>query len=237
MARKGQKKALKRTKAPKTWKIKRKEGMWTTNPHCGPHDKSAIPLLFVLRDMLGYAQNAREARQILSEGNVFVNGKVRRDMRYPVGIMDVLEIPKTGETFRFLVDKKGSLLLHPIEGEEKKLRIVKILNKHIVPKNNVQLSLHDGSTLLVKNNFSPSDSLLISEKKIVGHLPFAAGNIGLVLKGDNVGRVGKILDIKRYGIYQDIAVLEDSERFETLADYVIVIGDTAPRISIPEVIA
>jgi len=236
MARKGQKKGLKRTKAPKTWRIKRKVEMWTTNPHCGPHNKAAIPLVFVLRDMLGYAMSAREARRILSERKISVNGRTRHDIRYPVGIMDVVEIANTGEAFRMLVDKKGSLMLHPIEGEEKKIRIAKILDKHIMPRNRTQLALHDGSTLSSEQKVSTSDSLLISERKIVGHLPFTKGNIGLVVKGDNVGRVGKIVDIKNYGIYQDIVVLEDHERFETLADYVIVIGDTEPRISMPKVI-
>lgn len=61
-----------------------------------------------------YALYAREAKMILADkdGNVKVDGKVRSDEGYPVGIMgnnnkynvDVITIDKTRESFRVLYD-------------------------------------------------------------------------------------------------------------------------------------
>jgi small subunit ribosomal protein S4e len=36
------------------------------------------------------------------EGMIKIDGKVRRNPRFPLGIMDVISIEKTGESFRML---------------------------------------------------------------------------------------------------------------------------------------
>jgi small subunit ribosomal protein S4e len=41
------------------------------------------------------------------EGLIKVDNKIRRDPRFPLGIMDVVSIEKTGENFRILYDVKG----------------------------------------------------------------------------------------------------------------------------------
>ena len=41
------------------------------------------------------------------DGNIKIDNKVRRDPRFPLGIMDVVTIDKTGEFFRILYDVKG----------------------------------------------------------------------------------------------------------------------------------
>jgi len=45
------------------------------------------------------------------EENVKVDGKTRRDDGFPLGVMDVLSIEKTGENFRILYDCKGRFVL------------------------------------------------------------------------------------------------------------------------------
>jgi small subunit ribosomal protein S4e len=52
------------------------------------------------------------------EAHVKVDGVVRRDKGFPLGVMDVVSIEKTNESFRILFDVKGRFVLKSIKGEE-----------------------------------------------------------------------------------------------------------------------
>lgn len=62
-----------------------------------------------MKNRLKYALSARDVTKIVrdKEGLIKVDHKIRRDPRYPLGIMDVVSIDKTGEHFRILYDVKG----------------------------------------------------------------------------------------------------------------------------------
>lgn len=250
MARKGQRRGLKRSKAPKSWRIARKEKKWTINPHSGPHNKEAIPLAFILRDYLGYAHTLREAKQILNERKVEINGTVRCDYRFPVGIMDVVEIPATNECFRVLLNRKGNLMIHPIPDEEKHFRPLKIAGKYLVKGGRTQLRFHDGTTLLVDGtaeekaaevkrrkakkakeaSYSAFGTVLydFNSKTIVDYFPFAKGNFAVITGGRNVSRSGSIASVK-----ENFVEIEGEESFRTLKDNVFVIGTKKSVISLP----
>jgi len=96
---------LKRHIAPRTWKIHRKEGRFIKRPDPGKHTRdNCIALGVVLRDMLGYAKTMSEAKKILGARKISVNGKVRADVKYPVGLMDLLQIKDTNENFLVMFD-------------------------------------------------------------------------------------------------------------------------------------
>ncbi|OYT47886.1 MAG: 30S ribosomal protein S4e, partial [Desulfurococcales archaeon ex4484_42] len=70
MARMGGRRHLKRLAAPDFWPILKKEYVWTVKPSPGPHPiERSIPLLIIVRDILGYAETAREARRLIAEGH------------------------------------------------------------------------------------------------------------------------------------------------------------------------
>lgn len=52
-----------------------------------------------------------------------VDGKVRTDINFPAGFMDVVTIEKTGEHFRLIYDVKGRFAIHRISAEEAKVSI------------------------------------------------------------------------------------------------------------------
>jgi small subunit ribosomal protein S4e len=55
-----------------------------------------------------------------------IDGKVRRDHGYPIGIMDTISIEKTGENFRLLYDAKGRFKLHKLaKPEEANVNFIK----------------------------------------------------------------------------------------------------------------
>jgi small subunit ribosomal protein S4e len=93
-------------------------GKYSTRPSQGPHKlKECIPLSILLRNRLKYALSGKDVFSIVrdKEGMIKIDGKVRRDPRFPLGIMDVVTIDKTGENFRILYDTKGRYQAHKID--------------------------------------------------------------------------------------------------------------------------
>ncbi|ERH12010.1 MAG: ribosomal protein S4E, partial [halophilic archaeon J07HB67] len=64
----------KRLSAPDSWPVERKEETFTVKADAGPHGETGVPLLIVLRDVLGYVDSRKEARYALEGGSVLVNG-------------------------------------------------------------------------------------------------------------------------------------------------------------------
>jgi len=249
VARMGGQKRLKALASPKFWPVLRKEYKWTVKPRPGPHPMEySLPLLLIVRDVLGYAKTAREARKIIAEGHFKVDGRVRKDYKYPVGLMDVIEIVDTGEAYRFIPYPVKFFKLHEIPREEANLKPVRINNKTTVKGGHIQLNLHDGRNILVKvkdprrpveDVYKTLDTLLITlpEQEIREHIKFEEGALAIIIAGRNVGRVGRILGVQRgWGRKRSIVTLEDpsGNQFQTTLEYVFVIGREKPVISLPE---
>ena len=152
MGKKGKTGRLKRNPAPRFWPIPRKKFVWAPKPTSGPHPISnCLPLLLVIRDILGLAKTQREAKIIISQGKLLVDGRIRRDVRFPTGLMDVIHIPENKRSYRILPSKKG-LILHPIEPDETKFKLSRIENKTIIKHSHLQLNLHDGTNIFCNGN-------------------------------------------------------------------------------------
>ena len=146
-------KHMKRLTIPKSWKIAKKEVKWAVKVSPGKHSKdAAMPLGMVVRDMLGYADSMREARRIIGSRKILVDGRVEIDYKAPVGFMDVISIPETGEHYRMLFDAKGRLTLIQIDAERAKWKLVRINNKTYVRGGKVQLNLHDGRNIVIERD-------------------------------------------------------------------------------------
>lgn len=50
----------KRLSVPKSWPVARKEQQYTVKASAGPHGEAGVPLLILLRDVLGYADSKRK---------------------------------------------------------------------------------------------------------------------------------------------------------------------------------
>ncbi len=224
----------KRLSAPKTYKIPRKIYKWTVKPSPGPHDKNAVPLLIVVRDYLKLADTAREARRIIAAGEILVDGVPRKDYKFPVGLFDVIKIPKLEKSYRMIFDEKGRYL--PIEIEDDNLKLYKIVNKTMVRGGRVQLNLFDGTNILGDNSYKTKDSILmeIPEKKIVEHLPFEVGALVMITGGAHAGEIGKIKDYKiiRSSSPNLVTVDVEGREITTIEDYVFVIGKNKPVIDL-----
>ena len=136
-------KHMKRLASPRTWSIPKKGNVWVTRQNAGPHPiQSSIPLLIAIRDELKYCDTAREAKRIIAQKEIIVDGKPVRDPKRPLGIMDVVRIPKVKEQFRVLPDEHGRIKLVPISPEEAKWKLVRIENKTKVRLGRTQLTVN-----------------------------------------------------------------------------------------------
>ncbi len=232
---------LKRLLAPRFWRVGKKVAPWVISPSPGPHKKfECIPLGIIVRDILGYAETYKEAKKIIKAREILVDGRVRRDHKYPVGLMDVVSIPRTKENFRITVDKDGLKLIR-IPEEEAKVKVCKIKSKTKVKGGKVQLNLHDGRNVLVdekEDEFKTGDSLLIEipSQKILEHIRLEEGATVLVTKGKKAGRLARVKSVTKPKFKQPAKVVceGDGEEFEVLKEHVIVVGKGKPAIKLVE---
>lgn len=249
MGRKGKTARLKRKPAPRFWPIHRKELPWVVKPSSGSHSlQNSLPLTLVLRDMLGVAQTRKEAKLILSQGKVLVDGKVRKQDDFPVGLMDVVSMPEMDKYYRVIPSHKG-LVLTSISKEESNTKLLRVEDKTAV-HNGVQIALHDGSNMLIKVadpknprevTYNTFDILKMTfpEKQVALSLKTKQGNIAVITGGKNIGKIGKIVEIEKAEAKkrrQALVVIEDSQgaRYQTIMEFVFSIGETQPLISMPE---
>jgi small subunit ribosomal protein S4e len=231
------KKHIKRMAAPNSWAIPRKTSYWVTKPRPGPHGTTeSMPLLAVIRDMLKLCDNAREARFIIGGRGVHVDGKVVTDYKYPVGLMDVVTIVKTKQSFRMLVDYKAKLQLVPVEEAEKAWKLARIDNKTSVRKGKVQLNLHDGRCLMVpKDQYKTGDVLKIElpSQKVMKAFKLEKGSLALLVGGSHPGTMQTIESYQiRRGSAPNIVTFK--EGFSTVKENVFVVGDKTPEIKLLE---
>ena len=227
----------KRLSMPKTWNIQRKTHKWAVKASPGPHSGlKSIPLLLVIRDVMKLANSSREAKKILHDGNILVDGVVRRDYKFPVGVFDVITIPKVGLSYRVFLDAKQRLSLVKISDPEVKL--CKITDKTIVKGGNTQLNLHDGSNIISDEySYHSSDSVILTlpERKVVKHITYKPGSLALVIGGAHSGELATIEDIRKTrSAMPNMTSLHSSYDFETIEDYVFVIGKGTPEIETPD---
>lgn len=252
MGKKGGSKSLKRKPAPRFWPIHRKEFVWTVKPKPGPHSlESCLPLAIVLRELLGFAKTKKEAKTIVSQGKVHVDGKIRREDDFPVGLMDVVFTPDINKAFRVLPSSKG-LILHPIDKGEAAFKLCRIENKTVVKNGHVQLHLHDGSNILVKvadprnpqeDVYETLDTLKVSlpEKRILEHTKMKKDVFAMITGGKNSGKHGTIVEIEEVRGQKRRRALgkirdKEGETYQTILDFVFAIGETHPSVSLPEAV-
>ncbi|MBI1978878.1 MAG: 30S ribosomal protein S4e [Candidatus Aenigmarchaeota archaeon] len=227
---------LKRLLSPSFWKVPKKEKKWVVTPHAGPHPKmQSIPLSVILTHMLKIADTTTEAKKIIRKGEIFVDGKRRKDYAYPVGLFDVVSVPKLKKHYRVVPGGKG-LELIGIE-KDANLKICAIDDKSVLRKSKTQLNLHDGKTILVENgNYKTGDSLLVElpSLKIVEHLPLEKGNIGLISHGTGSGKLGKVKELVKGTIRepQKVVCEVDKEDRTVSKHSFIVVGKERSAIKI-----
>ncbi|XP_039268154.1 small ribosomal subunit protein eS4, Y-like [Styela clava] len=239
MAR-GPKKHLKRLAAPKHWMLDKLTGVFAPRPSTGPHKlRECLPLAIFLRNRLHYALTYDEVKKILMQRLVKVDGKVRTDVTYPAGFMDVITIEKTGENFRLVYDVKGRFAIHRITAEEAKYKLCKVKKLGTAAKGVPFLVTHDARTIRYPHpDVKVHDTVAvdIATGKIISHTKFEIGLLCMITGGHNIGRIGTIMHREKHPGSFDIVHVKDAtgHTFATRLGNVFVIGQVnKPNISLP----
>ncbi|MFN3527659.1 MAG: 30S ribosomal protein S4e, partial [Candidatus Altarchaeaceae archaeon] len=210
-------------------------------PRSGHKKDKSFPLLYIVRDILKFANNSKEVKAILRNNNVLVDGKVRKDTNFGVGLMDVIAFPKIEKYYRVLPSKTKKLQLKEISKEEAKIKLAKIIRKKMIKHGNLQITTHDGYTFLIKkedkenfNKFNTKDVIVFDitdkKRKIIDVLKFEINKIAMIVEGKNATYVGNIKEIKK-GTQLTRSTTKVGD-IETDTDYVFVIGNEKPLIQV-----
>ncbi len=227
---------MKRTMSPKFWPIERKTRKFAVTPMPGPHRKErCIPLGIILRDMLHYATTERESMVMLNKGEVRIDSHVRKDVHFPVGLMDVLEIGE--ENYRVLPSENGFRLQKIDEGESN-IKPEKIVSKTSVKKGRTQLNLFDGRNILAgKDSYETGDTVVIDTRKnaITQVIKMQKGSLVIVTGGKNSGKTGTIDSITTVKTHAaQVTVDVEGGKIIVPKNYIFAIGDKESAIKVGE---
>lgn len=188
---------LKRMAMPKTWPLQRKDKKYITVGKGTQKLELSVPLLVALRDMLKVLSSKNEAKKLLKEGDIIVNGRVVKDIKTSIGLFDRLHIKKLERYYSVYLTEKGKLSITEINEKKNERKPCKIIGKKILPKKKLQINCNDGRNFMLehaKSNFRVGDSLIVELKtnKIAEHLSLAKGAFVMITAGRNSGKHGKI---------------------------------------------
>uniref|UniRef100_A0A8C2QLY3 Small ribosomal subunit protein eS4 n=1 Tax=Cricetulus griseus TaxID=10029 RepID=A0A8C2QLY3_CRIGR len=175
-----------------------------------------------------YALTGDEVKKICMQRFIKIDGKVRTDITYPAGFMNVISIDKTGENFGLIYDTKGRFAVHRITPEEAKYKLCKVRKIFVGTKGILHLMTHDARTIqypdpLIKVN----DTIQIDLEtgKIIDFIKFDAANL-----------IGVITNRERHPGSFDVVHVKDANgnSFATrLSNIFVICKGNKPWISLP----
>ena len=150
---------------------------------------------------------------IVMQKLIKVDGRVRTDLNFPAGFMDVLELDKSNERFRMLYDTKGRFVLHEVPAEEAKYKLCRITGEMKQARGVPAVVTHDGRTLrypdpIIKVN--DTVKLDLATGKVLEVFKFRVGNTVMVTKGRSTGRVGVLTKVEKHDGSFDIVEVKDN---------------------------
>ena len=216
---------LKRLAMPRSWPLPRKTTVWVSKPKPGAHSlERGMPLNMVMRDVLGVATSNREVRHILNQGLVSIDGRVCKETRRSVGLMDVLTLGE--DNYRCVLDHKGRLRYRPIPASDASWKVCRIEGKTTIKGGKTQLNLHDGRNVIVDDAsaYSTNDALKLAlpSQDILEHITFAEGTRCFLIGGVHVGTFADVREyiVKRSSMANEVQF----DEFGTTVDNVFAVG-------------
>lgn len=223
---------LKRLASPRTWPIKKKTITFVARPNPGPHSMDyQLPISVFLRDVVEVVRTNKEVKYILHNGDCLIDGTLCRDDKRPVGLFDVVSLPKIKKHYRILINDKNKLHAVEVSEAESKTKISKITGKTTLKGNVTQLNTLDGRAYRVeKDTYKRGDVLLIElpSQKISQHIPFEQGSKILLIGGSHVGHTGVVDAVEG----ENIVVRDNDYVFKTKRGYAVVVGKDKPVITL-----
>lgn len=222
------KRHLKRIAAPATWMVDRKERKFIAMPKGSFRMAMGMPLITVLKDVLRLVTTRKEGKRVLNSREILVNSRRRKDEKFMVGLMDVLAIKDIGKSYRMLLDRNNILRLVQVAESEASVKPGKVTGKRSVKKGRIQLSLHDGRSLLGAAEHKIGDTVVLALPKgdVAQHLKLESGCHAYLIGGSNVGKTGIVGNIAG----DKVTIKVGNETVEAAKRFVFVVGRDKPVI-------
>ncbi|MCX8179281.1 MAG: 30S ribosomal protein S4e [Candidatus Aenigmarchaeota archaeon] len=227
---------MKAYSAPKFYKISPKSRHWIVRPLPGAHKKEeSIPLAIVIRDILKMCDTLKDAKKIITSGEIYVDGKVRKEYKFSVGLMDVISFKTLKKHYRVTLSSSGLRLIE-IPQSEANFKLCRINRKFLSKGGKVYLGTHDGRTILGDRKYKTGDSILIElpKQKILEHLKMEKGSLGLITGGQNIGKFVKIKEVitTRSREPNKVRCELENREIDAVKDDVFVVGKDKPKIKL-----
>jgi len=230
MASHGSSKHQKRMAAPKASRVARKTHVWLQKPNAGPHAKDhSLALGTLLVEQLKICETQRLAKKLVTKGKVLVDGRNVADVKFPMGLMDILSIPALQKHYVMLI-QGGQLVPVEISDQQAKTKLCRVMDKTVLPGGRIQLHLHDGRNLLIvreEDRFKTGDTVKVAVPKqtLQGFLKLEKGATCYIHQGRHSGQTAKLDGIvDREGSRRAEANLSaDGHNLITLKDYLFVV--------------
>ena len=221
---------LKRLAAPKFAHVARKEFVWLAKPMPGTHSAGeSVALVTLVRDVLHIADNSREAKKIIRSGDVLVDGRAVKRERFPVGLMDVVSMPKMGKHYRVTVDGHERAKLVEIPEQKAKFKLCKVERKGQLRGNRTQVGLHDGRNIIGGNELKIGDTVKLGMpgQKILEAMKLQPDAKCLITKGKHAGQIANVSKIhpRTSRRAAEVTMKGNGGEFITVKKYLFVVGD------------
>lgn len=205
---------LKRSNVPKKWPLPRKGSKYLVRP--AKDKEKGMPLLVIIRDVMGLAQNKKEVKKLMNMNRIKVNNKEINKVNYVLELFDVLDL--NGKKFRLVLDKK-KFGIEEVKGNANE-KVVKVIGKKILKGGKLQLNLDDGRNYEFDKECKVGDSVIVDLKKskIKKILPLEEGREILFIGGRHTGEKGEIENID-----DKIEISIDSGKVEGIKENIMVI--------------
>ena len=218
---------MKRITAPRTWNVNRKTTKFITKPLPGPHKlDQAVAINTFMKELTNLTSTTKETKYVLTNNEVLINGKRKRDFKNQIGFLDVLSIKELNKHFLVTVDNKGALKPKEINEKQSKQRLLKISGKTIIAKDKIQLNTMNGENVLVNEKeakkYKVGDSLIVEldTLKITEHIALQEKSTVFVYMGKHSSKTGTIEATNQ----KSVLIKSEKESFETSKDYLIAVN-------------
>ena len=197
MANKGNSRHMKSLTASRYYSVHKKEQVYVTKPSCGRHtlDKSISLVSFAKK--VGLAQTRSEASKMIKRKEVLVNGNAVKDIRYPIGLNDTVEIVPAKEGYRLGINERGQVSIDKADKKSFGERLCRIVQRYKTSNGIIMIRLHDGTVMKSGKDTNVNDSVIVDNAKTIKKvLKLAKGSRCLVVEGVHVGMSGTVKEIK-----------------------------------------
>jgi len=183
---------LKRHKAPKKWPIHRKENVFIVRPNS--NIKNGIPILVVLRDILGITQTRKEVKRAIHQKNILLNKKPIKDEKESATLFDIITIIPSKKNYRIDLSENKKFNVEEVDKKDSEKKVSKIIGKKTLKGKKVQLNFIDGRNVLSEIKCNVNDSVVINfnDKKIDKCLPLKEKSKVIIFDGKHMGKRGVI---------------------------------------------